>query len=349
MSIIELMIAAGITVVAMSVALALVVFGTTKTRDSDLVADTNSYARIAGDAVANSLRIAGLGAGQGIYLNSGGAPFLVNAFWGGDNLTVNQAGNNVNLSDDLWVITTNGNAMLDNCNIPGGYQSVISPGLGALNVRPIAAPCTPSFANGDNLLASNLNNAALLTNIQVQGAGSSVINYAESTIPSFSNAPQKGGFQVGDMLYRAFLHHYYLDYDPTTSGLALYHSLGRIGADFLGRPLVDIPGTATIVQRYIDDLQIVYWTDPNITNDPTKYTDQHGLNPTYQVGVRSVTIYVISRSRSVLRDASGRPLLSNHYAAKSIANHSVWVAPDGLRRSIYSRRIEIPNLMASNL
>ncbi len=350
LTVIEMMIALGIAVSVIAVALGLVVYGFSKARDADVVSDSNNYARLAGEFIAANVRNAGMGGGGGVYLNNAGAPLLVNPIYGADNLVTNAGGNNVNRSDDLWIIVPDKNATMDNCTKRGSYVSVIANGTGPLSITPWpAAPCVRSLANGDNLLVTNLTNSALITNIQLDNPGPNQINFAESVIGGFSDAPTHGGFQIGDLAFRAQLIHYYLDVDPLTNRLALYSASGRIGADFLGRPLVDMNGTAQIVQRYIEDFQVVYWLDPNLTNDPTKYVDQHGLTPAFQTGLRAVEIYVISTTRQNLLDANAKVMMSNATAPRSIANHVVAATPDGFRRSIYSRRVEIPNLMTSNL
>jgi Tfp pilus assembly major pilin PilA len=346
----EMMIALAISVSVIAVALALVVYGFSKARDSDVISDSNNYARLAGEFIAANVRNAGMGSGAGVYLNNAGAPLLVNPIYGADNLTTNAGGNNVNGSDDLWIIVPDKNVTMDNCNKRGAYVSVIANGTGPLSITPWpAAPCVHSLANGDNLLVTNLTNSALLTNIQLDTPGPNQINYAESVISGFSDAPSHGGFQIGDLAFRAQLIHYYLDLDPLTNRLALYSANGRIGADFLGRPMIDMNGTAQIVQRYIEDFQVVYWLDPNLTNDPTKYVDQHGLASAFQAGLRAVEIYVVSTTRQNLLDANAKVMMNNATAPRSIANHVVAANPDGFRRSIYSRRVEIPNLMTSNL
>ena len=346
----EMMIAMAITITVISVALGLVLYGFSKARDSDVTSDSNNYARLAGEFIAINVRNAGLGSGAGVYLNNGGAPLLVNAVYGADNLTANAAGNNVNSSDDLWLIVPDKSTMLDNCTRRGAYVSVILHGTGPLTIMPWpVAPCVRSLANGDNLLVTNLTNSALLTNIQLDSPGPNQINYAESVIAGFSDAPTKGGFQIGDLAFRAQLIHYYLDLDPVTNRLALYSASGSIGTDFLGRPLVDLNGTVQVIQRYIEDFQVVYWLDPNLTNDPSQYVDAHGMAPAFQQGLRAVEIFVVSTTRLNILDANANVRLTASTTRRSIGNHTVVATPDGFRRSIYSRRIEIPNLTASNL
>ncbi len=348
-TLVEVMLGVGISMLAMTVVMILVLFTTAKARDSDVVADSNSYARLGGDAIASALRLAGMGSGQGIYLNSGGAPLLANAVYGRDNLTLNQAGNTVTGTDDLWIIAPIRNGMLDNCNIRGAYTILSAAGTGPLGVKPLGGPpCTQGFVNGDSLLVTNLNSAALISSIVLNNPGINQINYSESIIPGFSNAPQRGGFQQGDLVVLANVVHYYLDRDPTTNQLALYSQRGVVGPDFLGRPLVD-SGNPTLVQRYIEDLQVVYWLDPNQSNDPAQYVDQHGLAPQYQAGVKAVTLYLVARTQATLKDANNAQILSTMTAPKSVANHPVASTPDGYRRSIYSRRIELPNLAASSI
>jgi hypothetical protein len=113
---------------------------------------------------------------------------------------------------------------------------------------------------------------------------------------------------------------------------------------------VDIPGTATLVQNYVEDFQVVYWVDPNLTNDPSQYVVQHGLNPAYQAGVRSVTLNLVATTSKQLLDGNNGVILSSGTTPKNVANHILAApTPDGLGRGIYSRRIEIPNLVSSNI
>ncbi len=347
-TLLEMMIALTISFIAIAATLALVGSAGALARNADIVSESNNYARLGGDAVAATVRNAGMGGGQGVYVNVGGTPQLLNPFFGADNLATNQAGVNVNRSDDLWIVVPDKNAMRDSCNNKGAYVSVIAAGLGALSVVPFpGAPCAPPFANNDTLLVTNMNRSALITRVQL---GVTSIDYAESAVPGFSNAPERGGYQIGDMIYRASIIHLYLDRDPITNRLALFRSNGSVGADFLGRPFVDIAGTATLVQNYVEDFQVVYWIDPNLTNDPSQYVIQHGLNPAYQAGVRSVTINLVATTSKQLLDGNNGVILSSGTTPKNVANHILAApAPDGLRRGIYSRRIEIPNLISSNI
>jgi hypothetical protein len=349
-TLLELMIAITITIVAIAATMGLVGYTGVLARHADVVAEGNNNARLAGELVASVLRNAGMGAGQGIYLGFSGSPMLVNAVYGADNLAVNYAGRAVNSSDDLWIIAPDKNAMRDSCNSRGAYVSVIAAGLGPLSVVPFPGPpCAIPFVNGDALLVTNMNKSVLATNIAINSPAPNQINYNESTIPGFSNAPERGGFQVGDMALRAQVVHFYLDINPLTNRLALYRANGLTGADFLVRPLNDIASTRTVVQDYIEDFQVVYWVDPNLSNDPSQYVIQHGMPPAYRAGVRSVTISVVATTARRLIDENNQVTLSSATAPKSVANHTVVATPDGYMRGIYTRRIEVPNLMSSNI
>jgi len=349
-TLLELMIAVSITVTAIGATMALVGYTGVLARHADIVSESSNSARLAGDLIASVLRNSGMGGGQGLYVAVGGTPILINPIHGADNLTLNYAGRTVNSSDDLWLVGPDKNAMRDSCSSRGAYVSVIAAGLGPLSVVPFpGAPCANPFANGDSLLVTNMNKSALLTNIAVNSPAPNQINYNESTISGFSNAPERGGFQVGDMALRARVIHFYLDLNPLTNRLALWQASGTIGPDFLGRPLNDIPATRAVVQDFIEDFQVVYWVDPTLSNDPSQYVIQHGMPAAYQAGVRSVTISVVATTAKVLIDQNNQLTLSNATAPKSVANHTVVGTPDGFVRGIYTRRIEIPNLMSSNI
>ena len=349
-TLLELMIAVSITVVAIAATMGLVGFTGVLARHADIVAEGNNNARLAGDVIAGALRNAGMGGGQGVYLGVAGSATMINPIHGADNLSLNYAGRSVNNSDDLWLVVPDRNAMRDSCNTRGAYVSVVTPGLGALSVVPFpTAPCTNPFVNGESLLVTNMNRSALITNIALNSPGPNQINYNESTISGFSNAPERGGFQVGDMVLRARVVHFYLDVNPLTNRLALYKADGMIGPDFLGRPFTDLATSRTVVQDYVEDFQVVYWVDPSLSNDPSQYVIQHGMPAGYQAGVRSVTISVVATTARKQIDESNQVILTGATAPRSVANHPAVATPDGYMRGIYTRRIEIPNLMSSNI
>jgi len=349
-TLLELMIAISITVTAIGATMGLVGYTGVLARHADIVAESNNSARLAGDSIAAMLRNSGMGGGQGLYLAVGGSTIMVNPIHGADNLSLNYAGRSVNSSDDLWLIGPDKNAMRDSCNSKGAYVSVIGAGLGPLSVMPFpSSPCTNPFVNGDSLLVTNMNKSALITNIALNSPGPNQINYNESAISGFSNAPERGGFQVGDMALRARVVHFYLDVNPLTNRLALWQATGTIGPDFLGRPLTDMAASRAVVQDFIEDFQVVYWVDPTLSNDPSQYVIQHGMPHAYQPGVRSVTISVVATTAKKLIDQNNQVTLSPATAPKSVANHTVVATPDGFMRGIYTRRIEIPNLMSSNI
>jgi len=58
---------------------------------------------------------------------------------------------------------------------------------------------------------------------------------------------------------------------------------------------------------------------------------------------------VVATTAKKLIDQNNQVTLSNATAPKSVQNHPVVATPDCLMRGIYTRRIEIPNLMSSNI
>jgi hypothetical protein len=95
---------------------------------------------------------------------------------------------------------------------------------------------------------------------------------------------------------------------------------------------------------------VVYGFDPTNSGDAKDYVWQHGLSPNFTAGLRSVRVSVVATGRSPRRDNRSVAVLSDDKPI-SAENHvrPAAVAADGFYRSLYTRRLELPNLAAASL
>lgn len=341
MTLVELLTAMTVFSIAIVAVTAAFVGSAAVAHNAELNVEGDDAARTALEAIGIALRNAGLGAPGGIYVNSGGAPTLINPVFGADGTS--GAGGTANAygfeRDDLWVVVPLKGMYGRTCVDPGAYVPVTTGGTGLLTVR-----CVDSLGGFSTLLASNGTTAALLTAATTTPGPPAQIDYAERAIAGFSNAPSKGGFQVGDQVFPAQALHFYIGTEPMSGHPALYRSVGTLGQDAMGRPFVD--GETTLIQGEIEDLQVSYGVDTTNSGNPANYTFQNGLGPAFIPGVRAVRVTVVSRTRKTERDASNGVISSGPI---SVENHLPAAAPDGYRRAQNSRRFELVNLGASNL
>lgn len=356
MSLLEIMIASAIMLLAIAAAAALVFAGGRMARNAELVADSDDASRVAAEVVINAVQLAGMGASRGLWVNQGGVATRISPVFGIDGTT--GAGSNTapapNASgwDDLWLVVPTRDALQEPCAVPGAYSPLVeaSAPSAALTVS-----CAGSFALNDLLVVSNLSTAALINLTGITPSGSKVtLQYAEQGVSGFSNAPEKNGYQAGDLVYGVSLVHFYVANAP--NGVpALYRSLGDVATDTTGRPFSDRPGSQRLIQTNVEDFQVAYGMDSGATPvDPNNYTFQHGLAPGFNGNLRALRINVVARTNNPMRDSQ------NNLAAGSstlfglvpvtVENHvPPLIPPDGFRRSLYSRRTEVLNMLTANL
>jgi prepilin-type N-terminal cleavage/methylation domain-containing protein len=339
---IELIIAMAVMLVAIAAVSYLLIATLRMKHNTENAIESNDASRLALETLAKDLRLAGMGAPGGLWLNQGGTPTQVNAVFGLDGAAAATDFER----DDLWLVLPDPRALRESCVDRGASTSLVSAGTGALSVT-----CTTSLRNTDLLMVSNMTSAALLTGIVLTPSQPTVpgsIDYAESTLSGFSNAPGRGGFQVGDLVYPVTLVHYYIAVDPTSSRPALYRAQGQLAQDARGRPFSDVAGTERMVQLDIEDLQVAFGFDAAGSGRPDGYAFQHGLGTAWLPGLRSVRVSVVGRGPGVQRDA--RDVVMSGLRPVSIENHAPTGAPeDGFRRSLYTRRVELPNMAAGVL
>jgi len=382
-SLVELLIAITIMLIAVALAGALIMAGVNLTRRSDQQIQRSDDARFALNEIATALNQAGSGAPGGIYLNfPTGTPTLYNAVYGMDGSTANggnlgtaiDASTSIWNTDDLWIVSADRNMLGAGC-VPGtagqagAATTLVTTGTGILKVR-----CTGDFAATDTLLASDMTTAALLSpplTLTAAAAGPpfvpGTIDYSESGVSAYSNDPSKGGFQQGDMIYKASVVHYFVADITALGGLGLYRSQGALTGtapsgtypngpyDRAGRPFVDLDGTAVLVQRNVDDLQVAFALDSTGSGDPATFTWANGLAPAYNGSLRAVRVGVSVRSPTVLLDSNNHTVLSSTTQRKVLENHFVGPTDkavptaDGYSRALYSRTVVLPNLAPGSL
>ncbi|QSQ19858.1 PilW family protein [Pyxidicoccus parkwayensis] len=358
MTLLETMIVVVLAAIVIAAATALLLAGGRVVHNTEHTADSHDNSRIAAESIMNLVRQAGAGAPGGLWVVRGGTPVRTNPIFGRDGTTgAGTTGNiaNPDGSDDLWLVLPDPNYMGEPCSLtPGGQPSgaavpVTKAGTGALNVN-----CVASLRPGALHVASNMTTAALLSNVQVVPENPSnpgQVLYDEQGVSGFSDAPEKGGFQSGDWVYPVRLVHFYLAINPTTGRNALYRAEGRVAQDALGRPYSDDGATPPLlVQDYVEDFQVSFGFDTKNLADPDQYTWSHGLAPEFAAGLRSVRVSVVATGSNPRRDSQSVAVLSAD-KPMDVENHTQppAVVADGFFRSLYTRRVELPNLAAASL
>jgi prepilin-type N-terminal cleavage/methylation domain-containing protein len=343
-TLIELMISVTIMTLAIVAAMQIVLVATRLAATQELTGQSNTSARSAADEIISNINLAGLGASSGVWVNVGGTATRINPIFGLDG-TTGQGGtpavSNGTGIDDLWLVVGGRNTFRQACSDSGAGSVVTNAGTGSLKVL-----CTSTLAGSTKLLVSNMNSAALLsTAVYPDGT---TVNYAESAVPNFSDSPEKGGFQVGDVVYPARILHYYIAVDPVTNLPGLYRAEGQLTADALGRPFSNL--STTLVQPGIEDLQVSFGFDTALTGNPDSYTFQNGLGATYATGLRSIRLSLVALSLRGIRDANGAPRTGAPFVPVTLENHTPGAVPlDGLRRSQLIRRVELVNMGVASL
>jgi hypothetical protein len=269
-----------------------------------------------------------VGASAGIRVpDTGSTSKVINPVFGTD-------GTGLNDSDELWMILPSPNAFGESCQDPGAATTVTAAvPSGTLNVG-----CTSGFTAGQMLIASDMTSAALLTNVALT---SDAISYDQSDQTSFVNAV--GGYKVGDWVFGANVYHYYLATNAQGRP-SLYRSEAVIDT---GAAIFKDTGTPLLIQDGIEDFQVAFGLDATNAMDPAQYAFQDGLNPDFVSGLRSVRVSLVSVTGKRMQDTQVRGSTSSDLIPlPQVENHTraAGVKPDGLRRSLYQRRVELPNM-----
>lgn len=356
MTLLETLIVVVLASIVIAAATALLLAAGRVVHNTEHAADSHDNSRIAAESIMGLVRQAGAGAPGGVWAMKNGVPVRISPIFGRDGTTGAGTTGNVPTddgSDDLWLLLPDANYMGEPCSQVNGQPSgaavpVVQAGTGALQVN-----CTGSLRPGALHVASNMTTAAFLSDVQLvpQTPGTpGRVTYTEQGA-NYSNAPEKGGFQKGDWVFPVRLVHFYLAPNPRTGRSALYRAEGRLMQDALGRPYSDAVATPPVlVQDFVEDFQVAYGFDAGNTGDAKDYVWQHGLSPDFVQGLRTVRVSVVATGRSPRRDSRSVAVLSDDKPINA-ENHvrPAAVAADGFYRSLFTRRLELPNLAAASL
>jgi type II secretory pathway pseudopilin PulG len=342
-TLLELAISMGIMLVAIVATCVMLIEGQRFTRNTEEVSQSNDSSRMAGEFIVSALRIAGMGAAMGVWINNAGTPRLISPIFGTDNIST------ANNTDDIWMVIPDRRAFQEsNCQSgSGGAASLTRGGVGQLKVT-----CTRSLfpATGPSpslLLVTNFANPGVLITrptvvIASDGTNEGAIDYNESTLPSF---PPRA-FLSGDIVYGATVAHFFIARDANGRS-GLYREQGTLSGN---SPPSFVAGTTSrmLLQNDIEDLQITYGVDPNNSGLPSNYVFSNGfpdaLGP---VSLRGVRVSVVSTHQRRMSKADGTGVTI--YQPVSVENHPSSGVLDAFRRSLYTRRIETQNLSPGNL
>ncbi len=337
-TLIEMLVSMSIMMVAIVATAMILVEGQRFTRNAEEVSNSNDNARIAGELIASALRVAGMGGALGVWINNAGTPRLISPVFGTDAIAAE--GN----TDDIWMILTDRRAFKDNNCVSntGGAVSLAQGGVGVLNVNCTRSLLPVGLANPSMILVANFTNpASLLTQPRPttpsDGTLVGTIDYAESAVTGF---PPRG-FQQGDSAYGASVVRFFVHRD--SRGPALYRETGTLSGATPPAFVVNSV-TRTLLQPNIEDLQIAYGVDPTGTNQPDQYVFSNGFPDAFASALRAVRVSVVAiHDRQLKRgDATTN---TSYRPISPLENHDQTLAPnDGYRRSLYTRRVELPNL-----
>ncbi len=369
MTLVEVIMALGITIVAVAIASSLVLQGAYMTRQGEETANNNDASRFAGDLLASSLMSAGLGAPDGLFvaLQSGLSSHRVLPVMAVNNPACTQPAAGV-CPDELWVVVPHRNALRNPCVDTGGGVMVQKVFGGALELR-----CGPSFTGFSVLMATNMVRGALLSNptIDLTGTWPRISAYDELG-NGYSNAPDRGGFQVGDVVFPVTLVHYYVaNIDNGVPGdlvgdaaklhtpanpapSALWSRQGKVAAAFAAGavPFTDVAASQRLVQSDIEDLQLAFGFDSKGQSDPNDIV--YGgwdkvWSDAFRPNLRSVRVNVVSKSVRRVLNSSGEVNTSTLYKPVVVEDHAPSTTPDGYSRNFYRRRVDLPNMAPGNI
>lgn len=335
MSLIEIMVAVGITAVVMSMAMSLVVTGMTIARRDEQVISSNLAARTAMEAMMRDLRLSGVPGGI-FVADPGGAFFRINSIFS----TAGSGGANSGLvgTDELWVVAPRPQMLRSNCALDGSAAVITTNGVGTLNIS-----CSAPLTNATMLLATNFQTAALITPTGFPTPTS--LTYAESAVPGFSPSPEKAAFMRGDYVVPADIIHYFIELNPANNRPRLVRSVAVMApAPTAAVPFADNGNIRRDVYADVEDLQLAFGSGvaPAITFTPAINGATFNA-ATAPVSVR-VSVVGVTPLRVITENNTIVPL-----GPVTVEDHIAAAVPDGYRRSVFRRRVELLNVGAASL
>jgi hypothetical protein len=106
-----------------------------------------------------------------------------------------------------------------------------------------------------------------------------------------------------------------------------------------------------VVQDDIEDLQLAVGIDPTSSGNPDNIVfSSSALGPGFVPGVRSIRVSVVARSPMTILATDGSKQMSAQYAPLSVEDHVIAKpVPDGRRRTLFTRRVELVNFASGDL
>jgi hypothetical protein len=235
----------------------------------------------------------------------------------------------------LWVYRAHKNASLQSCADNGASTTVQKTGTGALFVR-----CAVTDAGTNTFAGVNMKTGAVLSNVSFTSAGAG-FTMAYDEAGSISDDPLNG-FQKGDFIFPLLVEHYFIAKIQATD---LFSSLmletGVVDSSAKGFAV----SNRRVVERGVEDLQFAVGIDSAGSGDPAAIVWQDGLPRTPFVPyVRAIRMSVVSTSDRAAIGGDDAAKLTAEYSPRSLENRDAGTTPDGFRRTIYTRRVELPNL-----
>lgn len=350
MTLLELLISLSILVVVVAIAGTLMVETVTFSRRGQQLADTNEAAHLAGNVLAAALRRSGLGMNNGLLIAQGNTVTRTNPV-----IVVN----NTDGPDELWVVRPHRDALLESCVDEGAVTTVQRTGFGTISARcaivgwrdqPLSGP-----GAGLLLAVTNLKQAALLTGAAFEPSATRQgmdLTFNEQRLPGFAS-DEVSGFHQGDLVMPVVLERYFVGGDGRDAGTALLVQSGTVDPE--GAQGYPVPvGPPRVVQDGIEDLQFAVGVDDTESGDPDNIRWSTGGLPAqpFTRGLKSVRVSVVAKSPRTILTPDGQVQRTAEYLPMSVEDHQANVdggVPDGHRRTLDTRRVELPNLSAGDL
>lgn len=373
------MVGLGVAAIGLTAIAAVVSAGGQLAMNTEMAVAANDVTRVSVETMVSSLRNSAFGAQNGLVVRAGGNMQVLNPVYGTDNT-------GLNFSDELWVLVPHRGVFLEGC-FDRGAALVVSMaassatslplsacGAGSTTVSGIAPNTVGSFlTNEPMLLVSAGKRGALLTNANVSATS---ITYAEMGTNGFGTDEYGAGFNAGDQVFPVRVLHYFVSMPgapcPAPGPLpAPIPGINTIGKDLMpdcapglyvadaipnggsaNPPFVD-SGPAALVMSNVEDLQVAWAVDGPGTGNPANFAFQNGLAPTpFTPNLRAIRVSIVSRTARPQRssDTTNAASTSAVFRPLTIENHvPPAAAPDGYRRTVYTRRVELINLAPRSL
>ncbi|MFT3841395.1 MAG: PilW family protein [Myxococcaceae bacterium] len=347
-TLIELVVAMAVMLVAVAAATTLMVAAVRMARDRTGNVEAAERSRLASAEMLENLERAGLGASTSITVNIG-TPTQINPIYVVDNSAgLNPGGNGPNPvvgTDEIWMVSPARLALGEACWDTGAKTPIVNMGT------PIQVACGAGFSSYQGLgrflmmiSSQGTGKAALLSNPTVTG----------NNVTSADIGAAAGVINSGDSMVGVQVLHYYIGLNPNdkdpdgTMHPALFRAYGSLSGGTAAAPFSNsaTPGVVPEIPD-VEDLQIVTLIDPTGAKNPNLYDPDAGLPPTplvaspKQVKAMRVTLVARAHNRSLTGDGNQ---VNQLFAPLTVENHSPVATPDGYQRVTFGRRVELPNM-----